>query len=79
MPARPSSPRYWRRSSRSTNAGAATSTSATSPVCTDGGIDIWTHPGLTEPDSINPLYGGRGVYFKDPDSHVLELITAPYA
>ena len=27
---------------------------------------------------INHLYGGRGVYFDDPDGHLLELITQPY-
>jgi catechol 2,3-dioxygenase-like lactoylglutathione lyase family enzyme len=27
---------------------------------------------------INHLYGGRGVYFDDPDGHLLEIITRPY-
>ena len=27
---------------------------------------------------INHLYGGRGVYFDDPNGHLLELITQPY-
>ena len=45
----------------------------------DGGIQIWADPHLTEPDVINRHYGGRGLYFKDPDGHLLELITAPYA
>ena len=27
---------------------------------------------------INHLYGGRGVYFDDPNGHLLELITRPY-
>ncbi|HEV8028036.1 MAG TPA: VOC family protein [Stellaceae bacterium] len=27
---------------------------------------------------INRLYGGRGVYFDDPDGHLFELITQPY-
>jgi catechol 2,3-dioxygenase-like lactoylglutathione lyase family enzyme len=27
---------------------------------------------------INHLYGGRGVYFDDPDGHLFELITRPY-
>jgi catechol 2,3-dioxygenase-like lactoylglutathione lyase family enzyme len=26
---------------------------------------------------LNAWGGGRGVYFKDPDGHVLELMTAP--
>jgi catechol 2,3-dioxygenase-like lactoylglutathione lyase family enzyme len=28
---------------------------------------------------VNRLYGGRGVYFEDPDGHLFELITRPYA
>ena len=27
---------------------------------------------------INTHFGGRGVYFADPDNHLLELITKPY-
>ena len=27
---------------------------------------------------INHFYGGRGVYFEDPDGHLLEIITRPY-
>jgi catechol 2,3-dioxygenase-like lactoylglutathione lyase family enzyme len=27
---------------------------------------------------INRLYGGRGVYFDDPNGHLFELITRPY-
>jgi len=27
---------------------------------------------------INHSYGGRGVYFKDPNGHVLEIITTDY-
>jgi catechol 2,3-dioxygenase-like lactoylglutathione lyase family enzyme len=27
---------------------------------------------------INHLYGGRGVYFEDPNGHLLEIITRPY-
>ncbi|HEU5094105.1 MAG TPA: VOC family protein [Reyranella sp.] len=33
------------------------------------------HSGLGE---INRYNGGRGVYFDDPDGHLLELITKPY-
>jgi catechol 2,3-dioxygenase-like lactoylglutathione lyase family enzyme len=31
-----------------------------------------------QPGEINHLYGGRGVYFDDPNGHLLELITQPY-
>jgi len=27
---------------------------------------------------INNLYGGRGVYFKDPNGHSLEILTVDY-
>ena len=30
------------------------------------------------PDEINRNDGGRGVYFPDPDGHLLEVITRPY-
>lgn len=29
-------------------------------------------------DKINHHYGGRGVYFKDPNGHILEILTADY-
>lgn len=41
-------------------------------------IEIWADPGRTRPGEINRHDGGRGVYFKDPDGHLLELITRPY-
>jgi catechol 2,3-dioxygenase-like lactoylglutathione lyase family enzyme len=31
-----------------------------------------------EPQAINHDDGGRGVYFQDPDGHLLEIITRPY-
>jgi hypothetical protein len=30
------------------------------------------------PGEINRNDGGRGVYFRDPDGHYLEVITRPY-
>jgi len=30
------------------------------------------------PGEINHHWGGRGVYFEDPDGHLLEIITRPY-
>ena len=36
-------------------------------------------PGSVDDDRVNHLYGGRGAYFKDPNGHVLEIITADYA
>ena len=42
------------------------------------GLDYWGDPGKTEPGTINRNDGGRGVYFDDPDGHLLEIITRPY-
>jgi hypothetical protein len=33
---------------------------------------------MTRPNVTNTEHGGRGVYFKDPPGHGLELITRPY-
>ncbi|HWG99556.1 MAG TPA: VOC family protein [Pilimelia sp.] len=41
-------------------------------------IEYFADPHLTMPGQINHLYGGRGVYFRDPDGHGMEIITAPY-
>jgi catechol 2,3-dioxygenase-like lactoylglutathione lyase family enzyme len=45
---------------------------------TQRGIDYWADPGRQQPGRINPADGGRGVYFCDPDGHLLEIITRPY-
>ena len=42
------------------------------------GLDYWADPGQTRPGEINRNDGGRGVYFADPDGHLLEVITRPY-
>lgn len=44
----------------------------------EAGIPYYAHPNKSGPGEINHLYGGRGVYFEDPDGHMLELITQPY-
>ena len=44
----------------------------------DKGLAYWADPGRTQPGEINHHWGGRGVYFQDPDGHLLELITKPY-
>ncbi len=38
----------------------------------------WADPGRTRPGEINHTDGGRGVYFEDPDGHLMEIITRPY-
>jgi catechol 2,3-dioxygenase-like lactoylglutathione lyase family enzyme len=42
------------------------------------GLEHWADPGQSRPGSINHNDGGRGVYFEDPDGHLLEVITRPY-
>jgi len=42
------------------------------------GLAHWADPGRTRPGEINRHDGGRGVYFADPDGHLLEVITRPY-
>jgi catechol 2,3-dioxygenase-like lactoylglutathione lyase family enzyme len=42
------------------------------------GLDYWADPGKQKPAEINHHDGGRGVYFDDPNGHLLELITRPY-
>ncbi|HEY0628543.1 MAG TPA: VOC family protein [Sphingomicrobium sp.] len=44
----------------------------------DRGLTYWADPARTRPGEINHHFGGRGVYFADPDEHLLELITRPY-
>jgi catechol 2,3-dioxygenase-like lactoylglutathione lyase family enzyme len=41
------------------------------------GLEHWADPGQTRPGQINRHNGGRGVYFKDPDGHLLEILTRP--
>ena len=41
-------------------------------------LTYWADPARTRPGEINDHDGGRGVYFEDPDGHLLELITRPY-
>jgi catechol 2,3-dioxygenase-like lactoylglutathione lyase family enzyme len=42
------------------------------------GLPFGSGPGSLEDGQINHLYGGRGFYFRDPNGHVLEVITHTY-
>jgi hypothetical protein len=42
------------------------------------GLAFWADPFKQKPGEINHHDGGRGVYFCDPDEHLLEIITRPY-
>jgi hypothetical protein len=41
-------------------------------------LEYWADPFRQEPGEINTRDGGRGVYFDDPNGHILELLTRPY-
>jgi extradiol dioxygenase family protein len=42
------------------------------------GLEHWADPGARRPGQINTNDGGRGVYFRDPGGHFLEILTRPY-
>jgi catechol 2,3-dioxygenase-like lactoylglutathione lyase family enzyme len=44
----------------------------------DRQLPFWADPFEQQPGEINRNDGGRGVYWHDPDGHVLEIITRPY-
>jgi hypothetical protein len=41
-------------------------------------LPYWADPYRRERDQINGWDDGRGVYFEDPNGHLLELLTRPY-
>jgi catechol 2,3-dioxygenase-like lactoylglutathione lyase family enzyme len=41
------------------------------------GLRFGSAPWSLEDGKLNDWNGGRGVYFKDPDGHILELMTVP--
>jgi len=42
------------------------------------GLTYWADPGKRRAGEIYRHNGGRGVYFADPDGHLLEILTQPY-
>ncbi len=44
----------------------------------DRSLLYWADPGQQVPNQINTNDGGRGVYWEDPDGHILEILTVPY-
>lgn len=42
------------------------------------GLPFWADPGKRKSNQINTRDGGRGVYWNDPNGHMLEIITRPY-
>ena len=44
----------------------------------DRGLPYWADPGKQRAGETYSHNGGRGVYFDDPDGHLLEVMTRPY-
>ncbi len=44
----------------------------------DRGLDWWADPYKKTPGEWNTDDGGRGLYWEDPNGHMLEIITVPY-
>ena len=44
----------------------------------DRKLTYWADPGQMREGEINTRDGGRGLYFEDPNGHLLEIITRPY-
>lgn len=42
------------------------------------GLQYWADPSREHGGETYQYNGGRGVYFDDPDGHLLELMTRPY-
>lgn len=42
------------------------------------GLEHWADPAGRRPGEVNTNDGGRGVYFRDPAGHFLEILTRPY-
>jgi catechol 2,3-dioxygenase-like lactoylglutathione lyase family enzyme len=41
-------------------------------------IPYWADPYQRQSGKINTRDGGRGLYFEDPNGHLLEILTRPY-
>lgn len=44
----------------------------------DRGLPYWADPGKRRQGEYNTNDGGRGVYWEEPNGHLLEIITVPY-
>jgi catechol 2,3-dioxygenase-like lactoylglutathione lyase family enzyme len=42
------------------------------------GLSYWADPSQHKRGQINSWDDGRGVYFEDPNGHLLEILTRPY-
>ncbi|MBY3151894.1 VOC family protein [Rhizobium laguerreae] len=41
-------------------------------------LRYWADPGQRKPGETNDHDSGRGIYFEDPNGHLVEIITRPY-
>lgn len=41
-------------------------------------LPYWADPHRSKPNQVNHWDDGRGVYFEDPNRHLLEILTRPY-
>ncbi|MEV7869706.1 VOC family protein [Streptomyces sp. NPDC088124] len=41
-------------------------------------LPYWADPQHKQPQAVNHLAGGRGVYVHDPDGHYMEFLTVTY-
>lgn len=63
----------------STTVCRSTSSMTTAPTrSTASTTRSWADPAKQIPNQHNTHFGGRGVYWEDPDGHFLEIITQPY-
>ena len=42
------------------------------------GLEWWADASHQQPGEINHNDGGRGLYWNDPNGHILEILTVPY-
>ena len=42
------------------------------------GLTYWADPARQRAGEVYQHNGGRGIYFEDPDRHLLEVMTRPY-
>jgi len=58
-------------------AGGVGGALAWASIALDAGLTFGSGPWSLEDGKLNDWNGGRGFYFKDPDGHVIELMTVP--
>lgn len=44
----------------------------------DRDLTYWADPARSQQGQVNTRDGGRGLYWEDPNGHLLEILTVPY-